>query len=81
VEPLGRNGKKQKGSKINAITVRIDRLLTEEDLVILRISGRTAGQDVNMLRTLLEQEESAVGIDLKDVLLADREAEQLPGSL
>lgn len=58
MEPLGRNGKKQKGSKINAITDRIDRLLAGEDLVILRISRRIAGQDVNMLRTLLEQEQA-----------------------
>jgi len=43
----------------------------------LRISGRITGQDVNMFRTLLEQEGSAVAIDLKDVLLVDREAVQL----
>jgi hypothetical protein len=33
--------------------------------------------DVNMLRVLLEQERSAVAIDLKDVLLVDREAIKL----
>ena len=43
----------------------------------MHISGRIAGQDVNMLRTLLEQERSTVAIDLKDVLLVDREAVQL----
>ena len=38
------------------------------------ISGRITAQDVDMLRGLLEQERSAVAIDLKDVLLVDREA-------
>ncbi len=43
----------------------------------LRISGRIAAQDVDMLRALLEQERSAVAIDLKEVLLVDREAVKL----
>ena len=38
------------------------------------ISGRITAQDVDMLRGVLEQERSAVAIDLKDVLLVDREA-------
>jgi anti-anti-sigma regulatory factor len=59
------------------MTCRIDRLITAEDLVMLRISGRITGEDVNMLRTLLEEERSAVAIDLKDVLLVDREAIKL----
>lgn len=45
--------------------------------MILRISGRITAQDVDMLRGLLEQERSAVAIDLKNVLLADREAVKL----
>jgi hypothetical protein len=45
-----------------------------EKLVILSISGRITGRDVDMLRAVLEQETSAVAIDLKQVLLADREA-------
>jgi hypothetical protein len=59
------------------MSCRIDRLVNGEDLVILRISGRITGQDVDMLRALLEQERSAVAIDLKDVLLVAREAVQL----
>ena len=43
----------------------------------LRISGRITGGDVNMLRALLDEESSAVAIDLKDVLLVDREAVKL----
>ena len=45
--------------------------------MILCISGRISAQDVDMLRGLLEQERSAVAIDLKNVILADREAVKL----
>jgi hypothetical protein len=56
---------------------RIDRVVIEKDCVVLRISGRIAGDDVDMLRTLLEEEPGAVAIDLEDVLLVDREAVKL----
>jgi hypothetical protein len=56
------------------VTFRINRLVIAENLVVLRISGRITAQDVDMLRDLLDQEKSAVAIDLKDVLLVDREA-------
>ena len=59
------------------MSCRIDRVLIGEDLVVLCISGRITGQDVDMLRTLLERERSAGAIDLKDVRLADREAVKL----
>ena len=59
------------------MTCRIDRLVIGEDRVILRISGRISGQDVDTLQALLEQERSAVAIDLKGLSLVDREAVQL----
>ena len=59
------------------MTCRIDRLVTREGLAILRISGGITGEDVAMLRALLEQERSRVALDLKDVLLVDREAVKL----
>jgi hypothetical protein len=59
------------------MTCRIDRLFAGEDLVILRVTGRIAGEYVNMLRAFLEEERSAVAIDLKDVYLVDREAVKL----
>jgi hypothetical protein len=59
------------------MSCRIDRVAIGENLVGLRISGRIAGRDVDLLRTLLEQDCSTVAIDLKDVLLVDREAVQL----
>ena len=42
--------------------------------MILCISGRITGQDVDMLWDLLDQEKSAVAIDLKDVFLVDHDA-------
>jgi hypothetical protein len=58
------------------MTCRIDRLVVE-DMVVLRICGRITRQDADMLRALLEQETSAVAIDLKHVLLVDHEAVKL----
>jgi hypothetical protein len=46
------------------MTCRIERLVAGEGLVILRISGRIVGQDVDMLRALLEQESGRVALDL-----------------
>ena len=59
------------------MTCRVNRLVIGEDFVILCISGRITGQDVDMLRDLLDQEKSAVAIDLKDVRLVNREAVRL----
>ena len=59
------------------MTCRINRLVIEEDLVILFISGRITGQDVEILRDLLDQEKNVIAIDLKEVLLVDREAVRL----
>jgi hypothetical protein len=59
------------------MSCRIDRLAVGEELVILRISGRITGQDADVIRALLEEERSRVAIDLKDVLLVDREAVKL----
>jgi hypothetical protein len=59
------------------MTCRIDRLLVGEEGVLLSISGRITGHYVDVLRGLLEQERSAVAIDLKGVLLVDREAVKL----
>ena len=54
------------------MTCRIDRVLIEQD-VVLRISGRITGEDLNVLRTALE-EGRVVAIDLTEVELADRDA-------
>jgi hypothetical protein len=44
---------------------------------MLYISGRITEEDVDTLRALLEQEKGVVTIDLKDVLIVDREAVRL----
>ncbi|MEQ1853844.1 MAG: hypothetical protein ABMA01_19890 [Chthoniobacteraceae bacterium] len=54
------------------MTCRIDRLSVEQG-VALRISGRIAGEDLEVLRTALE-EVRVIAIDLAEVELVDRDA-------
>jgi hypothetical protein len=54
---------------------RIDRRFIGEDLVVLYISGEITGQNVEILRDVLEAD--ALAIDLKNVSLVDREAVKL----
>ena len=54
------------------MTCRIDRMLIEQG-VVLRISGRIAGEDLDVLRTALEEAVSSL-IDLTEVELVDRDA-------
>lgn len=56
------------------MSCRIDRVVSGDDLVVFRVSGRITAQELGMLQDLLRQEVGAVAIDLKDVLLVDREA-------
>jgi hypothetical protein len=56
------------------MTFRINRLVIGENLVILCISGRITGQELDMLRDLLDQRKRVVAIDLKHVVLVDHEA-------
>jgi hypothetical protein len=59
------------------MTCRIDQVVIGPGLLMLHISGQITGNDVDLLRSLLEQERSVVAIDLKDVLLVDRDAIRL----
>jgi hypothetical protein len=59
------------------MSCRIDRRVSAENLVVLFISGRITGEHVDMLRGVLEQESGGFAIDLKNVLLVDREAVKL----
>jgi hypothetical protein len=56
------------------MTCRIDRVVTNDQGVILHISGQITGQDVDTVRAALEQEDKRVAVDLKEVLLVDAEA-------
>jgi hypothetical protein len=58
------------------MSFRIDRRVTDDDRVILCISGRIEAENLDVLRNVLE-DSHAVAIDLKDVLLIDREAVRL----
>jgi hypothetical protein len=57
------------------VTCRIDRFSTEQGLV-LRISGRITGEDVEILRTALN-ESGVVAAELAELELVDRNAVSL----
>ena len=57
----------------DAMTCRVDRLI-EEDLTVLRISGRITTEHLEVLRAAVEEESGAVAIDLEDVGLIDGDA-------
>jgi hypothetical protein len=59
------------------MTCRIDRVVSDESPVVLSVSGRITEEHVEMLRSVLEKESSSFAIDLKNVLLVDREAVKL----
>ena len=59
------------------MSCRIDRITSSENPVVLSISGGITGEHVDMLRGELEQESDGFAIDLKNVLLVDREAVKL----
>lgn len=59
------------------VTCKIHRQVDGADRVVLRVSGRLTGDHVDTLRTLLEQESSALTLDLKDVRSVDGEAVKL----
>ena len=58
------------------MSCRIERVVGGDDLVVLCISGKLAGEHVDTLQNLLRQEVGALAIDLKSVSLVDREAVQ-----
>jgi hypothetical protein len=59
------------------MSCRIERLISGEDLAVLCVSGGLRGQHVDTLRDSLQREKGEVAIDLKEVLLVDREAVKL----
>ena len=56
------------------MTCRIDRLLMQNDDVVLRISGQITGSDIDLLRAAIDRERKVVAIDLRQVSLVDRNA-------
>ena len=62
------------------MTCKIVREAIGHGRVVLRVSGRLTGDDVNTLSALLERERDAVTLDLKDVLSVDDEGVKLLAS-
>jgi len=60
--------------RLSPMTCRIERLVIGEGRVTLSVSGSINEHEVETLRASLEQERGRVAIDLKDVLLVDRDA-------
>ena len=59
------------------MSCRIDRVVSDDNRVVLLVSGRITREHVDMLRGVLAQESGGFAIDLKNVLLVDREAVNL----
>jgi len=59
------------------MSCRIERVVSTENRVVFVISGRITGEHIDILRGVLEQESGSFAIDLKSVLLVDRETVQL----
>jgi hypothetical protein len=59
------------------MSCKIERLDTLGDVVVLRVSGRIDGANVDTLREMIGQEKGRVSLDLTEVRLVDREAVRL----
>ena len=59
------------------MSCKIDRTISGEDSVVLRVSGRIQGEHVDTLRQSIAREKGRVAIDLTEVRLVDREAVRL----
>ncbi|HYR90456.1 MAG TPA: hypothetical protein VE422_40680 [Terriglobia bacterium] len=59
------------------MSCRIERTVSEDGFVVLRVSGQIHVEHVNTLRELLGREKGGVAIDLAEVILVDREAVSL----
>jgi hypothetical protein len=63
------------------MTCKIDRVVTDENFVVLIVTGRITREHVETLRMVLGQEAVAPAVDLRNVLLVDREAVELLTSM
>jgi hypothetical protein len=69
-----RHNEEQKSKSVRGLrmTWRLDRVV-DDGIVALCISGRITKQDLDTLRNAIEEDARAVAIDLKNVILVDRE--------
>jgi len=63
------------------MTCKIERLVTGENKVVLRVSGRITAEHMTMIKELVEPEHGAVALDLAEVTLADSDSVNLLASL
>ena len=59
------------------MSCKIERSVDGEDFVLLRVSGRIDGENVDTVREVIAREKGGVAIDLGEVILANREAVRL----
>ena len=68
----------QDAARTFRVTCKIQRQVIGKDRVVLRVSGRLTGDEVQTLRALLEEDKSsALILDLKELRLVDVEAVKL----
>ena len=48
-----------------------------QDFVVMRVSGQIHGENVDILREVIEQETGRLALDLTEIILVDREAVRL----
>jgi hypothetical protein len=56
------------------MTFRIERLVGQENEIVLSVAGQVRCECVNTLKELIEVEKAKIGLDLSEVTLADRDA-------
>jgi hypothetical protein len=56
------------------MTFRIERLVSGENAIVLRVCGRVEIECVNTIKELIEEETAKLALDLSEVTLAHRDA-------
>jgi anti-anti-sigma regulatory factor len=56
------------------MTFRIDRFVSGENPIVLRVSGRVDIECANTIREVVEAESTKIALDLSEVMLAGRDA-------
>jgi anti-anti-sigma regulatory factor len=59
------------------MTCKIERLVSGENSVVIRVCGRIQLEHVSTVKDLIRQEQGVVVLDLTEVILVDREAVNL----
>ena len=59
------------------MSCKIERVVSDEHVVVLLISGRITGEEVDLLRRVLDQEADPPAINLGSVMLVDRKVVEL----